>query len=515
VLAFSVTDTGVGIPGDKLQLIFEAFQQADGSTARRYGGTGLGLSISRELSRLLGGEIRVTSSVGVGSTFTLFLPYSRTGFTSYINPRPNQPTTVSVGYDSGTVLASPVTSREMVLHEQPNVIAAVDPEPAFDDRNLFAPGDPAILIVEDDQVFAKLLLDHAREKNFKGIVTYTGDAALTLARDYLPTAIILDIDLPDTDGFTVLDRLKRDPSTRHIPVHILSNMAERERGLRQGAISYLMKPVDRERLEEEFSRIQQFLTRGKRNLLVVEDEEVLRNRIVELIGDSDVQITAVENGAKALAALKSQHYDCMVLDLTLPDIDGFSLLDTISEQENLRDLPIVIYTAKELDRKEVSRLKRVAKTIVLKDARSPERLLDETALFLHRSPANLPEAQRRMLEEVHASQSGPGGPQGADRRRRPAQHLRADHGAGAPAHGGVVRRERPRRHRAAGERPDDRDRPDGHHDAGDGRLRHDAGDPQEPEVQVAADHHADGEGDEGRPRQVHTSPSPRWPSCCR
>ena len=404
VLAFSVADTGVGIASDKLQLIFEAFQQADGSTARKYGGTGLGLSISRELARLLGGEIRVTSIVGQGSTFTLFLPYSGGGL---ISQMPRQHIT-SAPPTLTRVLEAPMSASDGSVRAIPSEAATMslnyaEGEAAFDDRNMIASGDPSLLIVEDDARFSAILLAFAREKGFKGIVSQSGDAALTLARDYCPTAILLDIDLPDCDGFTVLDRLKRDPGTRHIPVHIMSNSNERERGLQHGAISYLTKPIKRERLDEEFNRIQQFLIRGKRSLLVVEDEDLQRARIVDLIGEHDVQITAVESGQKALEALRSTHFDCMVLDLTLPDIDGFELLETVSKDKKLRDLPVIIYTAKELSRKEVTKIRKVAKTIVVKDARSPERLLDETALFLHRSPADLPELQRRMLEDMHAS----------------------------------------------------------------------------------------------------------------
>jgi HAMP domain-containing protein/signal transduction histidine kinase/DNA-binding response OmpR family regulator len=401
VLAFSVHDTGVGIAADKLQLIFEAFQQADGSTARKYGGTGLGLSISRELARLLGGEIRVESVVGSGSTFTLFLPYNRAGFINYDQGR-QQPLRASV--PAQVLYTAPVVEYS-VLAPSP---ADADDEPygGSDDRGLIAPGDPSVLIVEDDERFSTLLLDFAREKNFKGIVTRHGDSALSLARDYLPSAILLDIDLPDIDGFTVLDRLKRDPSTRHIPVHVMSSLRERERALRQGAISYLSKPVSREALMEEFNRIQKFLLGGKRSLLVVDDEQSQRDAIVALIGDTDVHIVAVETGQAALEALHAAHFDCMVLDLTLPDISGFDLLDTIGKDSTLRDLPIVIYTAREVNRKEVAKLRRYAKTIVVKDARSPERLLDETALFLHRSHASLPERQRKMLEEIHAADGG-------------------------------------------------------------------------------------------------------------
>ncbi|WP_323143517.1 hybrid sensor histidine kinase/response regulator [Massilia phyllosphaerae] len=419
VLAFSVRDTGVGIPSDKLQLIFEAFQQADGSTARKYGGTGLGLSISRELARLLGGEIRVESTVNLGSTFTLYLPYNRAGFINYEQTRQPQPARFAPPQlaSSAPVVqpvqaSAPEAELEHEVATVPTVTVTdvstgvIEYATLLDDRGLIAPGDPSVLIVEDDERFAKTLLDFAREKNFKGIVTYRGDSALSLARDYLPSAILLDIDLPDIDGLTVLDRLKRDPSTRHIPVHVLSALRERERALRQGAISYINKPVSREALQEEFKRIQKFLMGGKRSLLVVEDDMAQRESIVSLIGDADVHIVTVETGAAAMTALSEHQFDCMVLDLTLPDISGFDLLDQIGKLPQLRDLPIVIYTAKELSRKDVTKLKRYAKTIVVKDARSPERLLDETALFLHRSQASLPDAQRKMLEEIHALDGG-------------------------------------------------------------------------------------------------------------
>jgi len=416
VLAFSVYDTGVGIPSDKLQLIFEAFQQADGSTARKYGGTGLGLSISRELARLLGGEIRVESTVNVGSVFTLYLPYNRVGFVNYEQARQPQPARLL----PPQMVPSPLVpvlqgANESATRDFANDVTntLLDPNGAvieyasvLDDRGLVTPGDPSVLIVEDDERFAKVVLEFAREKNFKAIVTHRGDSTLSLARDYLPSAILLDIDLPDIDGFTVLDRLKRDPSTRHIPVHVMSSLRERERALRQGAISYINKPVDRDQLKEEFKRIQKFLMGGKRSLLVVEDDPAQRDAIVSLIGNNDIHMVTVDTGAAALKALESSHFDCMVLDLTLPDISGFDLLDKIGRNERLRDLPIVIYTAQELGRKEVTKLKRYAKTIVIKDARSPERLLDETALFLHRSQASLPETQRKMLEEIHALDSG-------------------------------------------------------------------------------------------------------------
>ena len=403
VLAFSVTDTGVGIASDKLQLIFEAFQQADGSTVRKYGGTGLGLSISRELARLLNGEIRVESELGIGSTFTLFLPYNRDGFITYELPRHLHPqiqmvkanVTYAAGADAAVLNAGDTcqSPAQAVLVE----------DMSFDDRALVAPGDAAVLIVEDDQRVAKSLLEHARENNFKGIVAMQADSALALTRDYLPTAILLDIDQPGMDGLAVLERLKRDPATRHIPVHVMSDQKERERALREGAISYLNKPFSASRLQDEFTRIQLFVNSGKRNLLVVEDDPIQRKATVDLIDDDGVHIEAVGTGREALELFNRLRFDCMVLDLTLPDISGWDLLHRISEDTRLHDLPIVIYTAAELTPMEKAQLQRIAKTIVIKDARSPEKLLAETALFLHRSRASLPESQRRMLDAVQAT----------------------------------------------------------------------------------------------------------------
>jgi len=419
VLAFSVSDSGVGIAADKLQLIFEAFQQADGSTARRYGGTGLGLSISRELARLLGGEIRVESEVDVGSTFTLFLPYQRGAAINDLSAATNSlhlpalPPNVVYARTGST---QTVSNAEYVP-AQKDVASQLDEvsEQGFDDRALTAEGDPAVLIVEDDQVCAKLLLEAAREQNFKGIVTSMGDAVLTLARDYLPSAILLKLTLNDADGFTILERLKRDPATRHIPVHAISGASaadarlqedEREQSIRLGAISYLTEPLTIERLQDEFLRIQRYLRRDKRNLLIVEDDELQRNNIVELIGVGDVDIVAVGTGKDALAAMASTRFDCVVLDLTLPDMSGFDVIDTMVNDDALRNVPVVVYTAKDLSRKEITQLKRVGKTIVVKDARSPERLLNETSLFLHRAHNTMPEHQRRMMDALRAADSG-------------------------------------------------------------------------------------------------------------
>jgi HAMP domain-containing protein/CheY-like chemotaxis protein/signal transduction histidine kinase len=390
VIAFSVTDTGIGIPEDKQRIIFEAFQQADGTTSRKYGGTGLGLSISREIARLLGGEIRVNSVPGEGSTFTLFVPRNYLPSRSLSNtamPKPRALSEIQAAW-------KPAESTANMLDSNGSAAAIVD------DRNDIQEGDRCVLIVEDDVPFATILLEQAREKGFKGLVATTGQTALALAYKFDPVAITLDIRLPDRDGWTILDRLKHDAKTRHIPVHIITVEEQRRRALRHGAFRHWQKPLTNDDLATAFDQINQFSERGPRKLLLVEDDEVQRMSVVELIGNGDVYTTAVETGQEALSKLAAEAFDCMVLDLKLPDMTGFELIDKLQKDLGRQDLPIIVYTGKELTRKEEIQLKRVAASIIIKQADSPERLLAETALFLHRVEANLPEPKRKMLEQV-------------------------------------------------------------------------------------------------------------------
>ncbi|MGI8897230.1 MAG: response regulator, partial [Pyrinomonadaceae bacterium] len=273
----------------------------------------------------------------------------------------------------------------------------------LDDRNDIQAGDRAVLIVEDDISFAGILLDLARDKGFKGLVATSATMALALAHKYKPAAITLDIKLPDRDGWTVLDRLKNDPETRHIPVHIITVEEERQRALQQGAFNHVQKPATHEDLGKAFDDMRDFTERRIRKLLVVEDDDVQRMSVVELIGNGDVKTTAVATGQEALNILKDERFDCMVLDLKLPDMSGFELIERLQTDLGRYDLPIIIYTGKELTRKEELHLKKVADAIIVKEASSPERLLAETALFLHRVEANLPELKRRMLEKFHRS----------------------------------------------------------------------------------------------------------------
>jgi len=391
VIGFSVRDTGIGIPPEKQQIIFEAFQQADGSTSRRFGGTGLGLAISREIARLLGGEIRLTSSVGEGSTFTLYLPQN----TSAKLPKRASSTPVEWIDAPRREINTPA-----VVDSPVPVLDAADGEYG-DDRNNIAPGDRVVMIVEDDKTFADYLLGMAHEHGFKGLVTSRGSTAIAMARQHKPDAITLDLGLPDMEGWKVLDRLKDDPNTRHIPVQIITAEEERERGLQNGALSFITKPVEKESLNDAFKDIRQYIERQVKSLLIVEDDEVQRMSISELIGETDVQITGVSTAQEALEKLRGNHYDCMVLDLGLPDMTGFELMEEMRKDESLRALPVIVYTGRDLTKKEETQLKRMAKTIIVKDVRSPERLLDETALFLHRVQSKLPEPQRKMLEKLH------------------------------------------------------------------------------------------------------------------
>jgi CheY-like chemotaxis protein/signal transduction histidine kinase/HAMP domain-containing protein len=387
VLGFAISDTGIGIAPEKQKIIFEAFQQADGTTSRKYGGTGLGLSISREIAHLLNGEITLTSRVGEGSTFTLYLPQARSG----------EKETLKQEQRETSCTTPPLSTSLSPSHHTPR------PNPVIDDRDNIQRGERILLIIEDDINFARILLDMARQQEFKVIVADNGNTGLALAQQFQPSAIILDIGLPEIDGWTILDRLKHDPSCRHIPVHIMSVDEGKQRSLQLGAMAYLQKPISGEALHQALSKIKDFVDRRVKNLLIVEDDATQRQSIIELIGNSDVATTAVASGSEALTAIAQNHYDCVVLDLGLPDMSGFELIEQIKNSPKGEMLPIIVYTGKEISAAQETKLRRMAQTIILKDVRSPERLLDETALFLHRVQANLPAPKRQILEQLQST----------------------------------------------------------------------------------------------------------------
>jgi CheY-like chemotaxis protein/signal transduction histidine kinase/HAMP domain-containing protein len=386
VIAFEVSDTGIGIPPEKQKLIFEAFQQADASTSRKYGGTGLGLAISRELANLLGGEIQVRSAVGVGSAFTLYLPQKFAG-------------------PSGPVL--PVALSRTRGSSAPGAPAAALPlkvvESIPDQRNEIVPGDTILLIVEDDPHYARILFDLARDRGFKAIVAPTGAEAIELARQYQPTAVSLDIFLPDMIGWAVLSHLKKDPLTRHIPVQVVSLDEDRQHGLASGAFSFITKPASSHDLEAALDRLRSFAETRRKNVLVVEDDAAEQLSITALLEHDDIEIATVGTGTDALARLGDHPFDCIVLDLKLPDMSGFELLERMSKDPTLADLPVVVFTGRELSAEEDLRLRTMARSIVVKGVESPERLLDETSLFLHRVIADLPPEKQRMIERLHSS----------------------------------------------------------------------------------------------------------------
>ena len=383
VVSFEVSDTGVGIPPEKQRIIFEAFQQADSSTSRKYGGTGLGLAISRELAHLLGGEIHLRSTPGRGSAFTLFLPQT------YAGPAVASPPDGRAGPASPGAALGP----ERAL------------EPIPDDRDHLAPGDATLLVVEDDPHYARVLVDLAHDRNFKVLVAHRGADALALAREFHPTAVSLDVFLPDMLGWTVLSHLKQDPATRHIPVQIVTLDEDRQHGLARGAFAFLTKPTTPEDLEAALTRIKEYSSPRRKRLLVVEDNPIEQQSIAELLGHDDVEITAAGSAAEALGALRSDSFDCAVIDLRLPDMSGFELLERLRENGALSDLPVVVFTGKELSAEEDAQLHTLARSVVVKGVESPERLLDETSIFLHRVIAQLPREKQELLDRLYCSDS--------------------------------------------------------------------------------------------------------------
>jgi CheY-like chemotaxis protein/signal transduction histidine kinase len=385
VLAFSVTDTGIGIPENKQAVIFEAFQQADGSTKRKYGGTGLGLSISRELANALGGEIQLKSEEGKGSTFTLYLP--STYDASMAVPTEKE---VSIKRKPEKILAQHVAAADFISHEE-----------VSDDRYGIKENDKVILIVEDDVQFANIMLDFVREKGYKGILAHQGNMGLSLARHYRPDAIILDMKLPVMDGSEVLKHLKNDPELRHIPVQVISGYDRRNEGFELGAFDFIKKPITQNELNSAFGRIEEFISRKLKKLLIVEDNKQQNMAIKELLSNSDVKAYSAYTGEEAFGMMQKERFDCIIIDLGLPDMGGLELLERVKASDELNKVPVIVYTGKELSKVESSRLNKLANTVVLKTVDSTERLLDETILFLHSVEAKLPKEKQQIIRKLH------------------------------------------------------------------------------------------------------------------
>jgi CheY-like chemotaxis protein len=376
-VAFAVHDSGIGIQPDKHNVIFEAFQQADMSTARKYGGTGLGLAISREIAGLLGGEMTLESEPGVGSTFTFFHPVTRVARTGeYETPRP------------------PERSAPRMTVQQSALALASLADHAEDDRETIRPSDRVMLIVEDDETFGRILLGLARDRGFKGLSAHTGSEGLALARQYVPDAITLDIGLPDVDGWQLLEQLKRDPATRAIPVHVISGEEQWQRALDSGAFAHLRKPASEEALTRAFDNLLGYADSRTRNVLVVEDDVTQLSAMASLIESGEVTVTAVSSAAEALAALDRATFDCVIVDLGLPDMDGVQLIERIKSHDAHGRVPVIIYTGRELTAEEDTALRRLTESVIVKDALSPERLIDETSYFLNQVESRLPETKR-------------------------------------------------------------------------------------------------------------------------
>ncbi|MGC4118671.1 MAG: response regulator [Myxococcales bacterium] len=436
-IAFAVRDTGIGIPEDKQAVIFEAFRQADGSAHRQFGGTGLGLSISRDLAHRLGGEVLLESEPGKGSTFTLDVPQTLQA----LPPAPSQPSLAGAGggasrdfgglgrsYSNSVpgLTAAPEGSIDQVgaaptgspkaTNEPPPAVwegaggragggRALPPPPIDDDRARLTPGARTLLVIEDDLRFARIVQDLAHEQKFRCLVAASAAEGIDLARTHRPSAIVLDMNLPDASGLSVLEQLKRSGETRHIPVHVFSVADLSQQALQLGAVGYALKPVPTEKLVEALSALERRLEQKVRRVLVVEDAQAQRESLQALLKAEDVQVVAVATAQQALKQLKAATFDCLVLDLGLPDMTGYQLLEQMAGNPAVAFPPVIVYTGRELSADEELRLRKYSRSVVIKGARSPERLLDEVTLFLHRVESELPREQRRMVKEARSRES--------------------------------------------------------------------------------------------------------------